>query len=648
MRATSRRQVAVWISASALLLALVGAMQFRWIRQVNQSQRLLATESLEESLEGVVADLETRVWALLAAFRSNAGLELASRPDYYKQIYHLWHELAWEGPAVARVLILDLAEGGVDRLWEVGSGRGSFGEVAWDEDLAQIGAYIQKHGFRRGRGVKARWTATWMYIPGAMALCRPMAAHVQSARSRQDWPAVTGYLILQLDRDYIRDRLIPKVLGERFRDHSDTNGPYEVRIALDGESLFSYGRLERRREEKPASVTPASNLRLDWHEKGREPVREGAPDRAVPFMLSHLPVTAAVEPLGVAQRIWVQRHTNPGLLSELFLAPEDHALWPAEAGGGRNRPRTADVIRRQGGMPRLFLVSEKGYEMTLEARRAGMPLAEAMNRSYAGSLVLGISALVLLLAATSAVAVTLSRAARRAETRTDAAASLAHQLLTPIAAILFLAENLADGVQGPGTSAARYGGLIRHYGRRLKTIAEQSMRMSAMDSYERRYKLVMLDASKAVEEAFADAAPIFEDAGFEAECACAEGLPMVLADAEALGQSLGDLLSNAVKYGAPGNWVRVEAVEAVARGRREVQIRIHDRGPGISSHEATKIFEPFYRIANESSASVPGAGLGLKLAAEAVKGMGGTLTLESEEGVGSVFTIHLPVPDRAA
>ena len=389
MSATSRRHLALWISASTLLLVLVGAMQFRWIRQVNHSQRVLATESLEESLEGVIADLETKVWALLAAFRSNAGLDLASRPDYYKQIYYLWHELAWEGPAVARVLIFDFGEGGTGRLSEVGAGRGGFREVAWDKDLAQVRTYIQKHGFRGGRGVKARWTGTWMYIPEAMALCRPMVAHVQSARSRQDWPAVTGYLVLQLDRDYIRDRLIPKVLGERFGGHSETNGPYEVRIALDDESLFSDVRLERPRAEKPASVTPASKLRLDWQERKQASAREGAPDRALPFMLSHHPVAAEVERLGVAQRIWVQRHTNPGLLSDLFLPPADHALWPAEAVGGRNRPRMADVIRRQGGMPRLFVVSDKEYAMTLEARRAGIPLAQAMNRSYAGSLVLG-------------------------------------------------------------------------------------------------------------------------------------------------------------------------------------------------------------------------------------------------------------------
>ena len=647
MSATSRRQVAVWLSASAFLLVLVGAMQFRWVSQVSHTQQSLATESLDESLEGVIMDLETKVWALLAAFRSNAGLDLASRADYYRQIYYLWHELSWEGPAVARVLIFDLGEGGPDRLSEVGAGRTGFREVAWDEDLAQVRNYIQQYGFRRGGGIKARWTATWMYIPEANALCRPMVAHVPSARKRQDRPAVTGYLILQLDPDYIRDRLIPKVLDERFGVRSDTNASYEVRIALDDESLLSYVRIERHRAEEPASVTPASRHRLHWREEGEASVRGGAPDRAFPFMLSHHPVTAEVEPLGVPQRIWVQRHLDRGRLSD-FFPPADHALWPTEAVGRKIRPKMFDIIRRQGGVPRLFLVSDRRYEMTLEARRAGMPLVQAMNRRYAGSLVLGISALLLLLAATSMVAVTMSRAAQRAETRTDAAASLAHQLLTPIAAILFLAENLADGVHGRGKNVARYGGLIRHYGQRLKTIAERSMRMSAMNSYERRYKLVMLDVSNTVKEAFADAVPIFEGAGFEAECSCAEGLPMVRADAEALGQSVSDLLSNAVKYGAPGNWVRVEAVEALARGRREVQIRIHDRGPGIPPHEASKIFEPYYRIANESSTSVPGAGLGLKLVVEIVKGMGGTLTLESEVGVGSVFTIHLPVPDQEA
>ena len=458
---------------------------------------------------------------------------------------------------------------------------------------------------------------------------------------RQDWPAVTGYLILQLHQDYIRDRLLPKALEANFDSTSEANASYEVSIALDGKRTLTYVRRHDHKAGGPGSPNPASNHIFAWKEVSQVTARGGAPDRALPLMLSDARLPADMEPRGVAQRIWVQRHFSPGERNDLFVPPPHHVFWPAPAPG----LPVSTIVRRQGGMPRLFLVGDARHKMTLEARQVGEPLGQALNRKYAGSLALGSIILLLLLAATSMVAVTLSRAALQAETRTDAAASLAHQLVTPVAAIIFLAENLADGLHEPGRSAKRYGGLITQYARRLKTIVERAMQMNSMDSNDRRGEFTLLDVGKAVEESFSDATPTIDNAGFEAECSCAEGLPMVRADAEGLRQAVGDLLNNAVKYGKPGRWVKVEAVEAVADGRREVQIRVHDRGPGIPDHEARKIFEPYYRIANEASTTIDGAGLGLKLAAETVKGMGGALTLESEVGIGSVFTIHLPVPD---
>ena len=118
---------------------------------------------------------------------------------------------------------------------------------------------------------------------------------------------------------------------------------------------------------------------------------------------------------------------------------------------------------------------------------------------------------------------------------------------------------------------------------------------------------------------------------------------MVRVDEQVLRKSLGDLLSNAVKYGEPGRWVKVETAEGNSSSDREVQIRVHDHGPGVPPQEASKIFEPYYRMARDASSPVPGSGLGLKLVRDRVDLMGGRVTLESKQGRGSVFTIHIPV-----
>ena len=253
-------------------------------------------------------------------------------------------------------------------------------------------------------------------------------------------------------------------------------------------------------------------------------------------------------------------------------------------------------------------------------------------------------AIVLLLAATVTLAVARGLVAQSAELKTDAAASLAHQMLTPITAMVFIGENMARGSLGRGDKALEYGGLIHRYGQRLQSIVDRAMQMSAMDAFERRYDVVMLDVSKVAESAMDDLRLLIEEAEFTAERALARDLPEVLADAEALQQAISDLISNAVKYGLPGRWLKVETVLAFAGSGQEVQIRVHDRGPGIPARDARRIFEPYYRIDNRISKSRPGAGLGLKLVVEMVKGMGGTVTLESEEDRGSMFTIHLPVP----
>jgi signal transduction histidine kinase len=79
------------------------------------------------------------------------------------------------------------------------------------------------------------------------------------------------------------------------------------------------------------------------------------------------------------------------------------------------------------------------------------------------------------------------------------------------------------------------------------------------------------------------------------------------------------------------------------RGRREVQVAVRDRGIGIAKGELAHVFEPFYRSPAVVAEQIHGTGLGLSVSQNIAEAMGGHLTVSSELGSGSVFTLHLPI-----
>lgn len=117
----------------------------------------------------------------------------------------------------------------------------------------------------------------------------------------------------------------------------------------------------------------------------------------------------------------------------------------------------------------------------------------------------------------------------------------------------------------------------------------------------------------------------------------APDLPPLKADADRLGQALGNLLSNAIEYTPSGGQVSVEAGATDS----EIWIRVSDTGPGIPPEEQEQVFTPFYR--SQAGRRFPqGMGLGLSIAREVVLAHGGHLELASTPGLGSQFTAYLP------
>lgn len=114
-----------------------------------------------------------------------------------------------------------------------------------------------------------------------------------------------------------------------------------------------------------------------------------------------------------------------------------------------------------------------------------------------------------------------------------------------------------------------------------------------------------------------------------------------MGDAELLRTAFDNLLTNAQKYAHSGRWIRVSAVYSAPE--KEVRIEVEDRGAGIEPADQAEIFEPFSRGRAAMDAQIPGSGLGLSLVRSAAEAHLGSVTLVSEPGRGSSFTMHLPV-----
>ena len=225
-----------------------------------------------------------------------------------------------------------------------------------------------------------------------------------------------------------------------------------------------------------------------------------------------------------------------------------------------------------------------------------------------------------------------------ARMQSDFVSAVSHEFRSPLTSIRQLSEILAQGrIPNESRRLVYYETLVRETVR-LQRLVEALLNFGRMEAGVRQYRFEPLDATGIVsrvatefEAQIASSGRHIETGGLDHEC-------MIDADPEALSVALRNLVDNALKYGpeCPTVWVNC-GIE-----KSHVAIKVRDGGPGIPASEKRAIFRKFVRGSAAEAANVKGSGVGLAMVRHIVAAHGGKVTLASEPGSGSVFTIRLP------
>jgi signal transduction histidine kinase/ActR/RegA family two-component response regulator len=234
----------------------------------------------------------------------------------------------------------------------------------------------------------------------------------------------------------------------------------------------------------------------------------------------------------------------------------------------------------------------------------------------------------------------LVRAERASAAKSDFLASMSHELRTPMNSILGFSQLLLTGKSFEPLTPSQTDAVqqVDHAGRHLLRLIDEILDLSQIEAGRLSMSVESVDVVRLVEDAVAMLQPAAVKLGVTVQIKSTSPDVLARADQRRLHQVFINLISNAIKYNRRGG--KVDITCTVASGAARVVFA--DTGSGIPKRYMAELFEPFNRLGQEQS-DIVGSGVGLALCRRLIEGMHGLIHAESEEGVGSVFTVDLPM-----
>jgi two-component system phosphate regulon sensor histidine kinase PhoR len=226
---------------------------------------------------------------------------------------------------------------------------------------------------------------------------------------------------------------------------------------------------------------------------------------------------------------------------------------------------------------------------------------------------------------------------RRAERmRRDFVANVSHEFKTPLTSIRGYTETLLSGAKDDPKIAADFLKTIERNAQHLEALVSDLLILAKLEA-ELPATRDQFDLMTVIREQIAARKSTLNTRSIQVSVECPE--IQIQADRSRFTTALSNLIDNAIHYNKPNGEIRISA----ERQNGTLNLSVMDTGNGIPSEELHRIFERFYRVDKSRTRESGGTGLGLSIVKHAIESQGGTIDVASKIGLGSTFTIHLPV-----
>jgi len=614
----------MFVVAVALLglIALLATFQYRWLGRISDAERDHMRATLNTRASGFAQDFDgelTRAYLLFqvdpqaeGSLESRIGVRYdrwqatARYPRLIKDVYHVAPE-----PGVAPQRFNPASH--------------SLEPVAWPTALDPIHQKLVSApaptNAPAGLLLRQMPPAIWDNIPALLIPMPVFMFNEDAGRTHVRLSAGLSYVVVLMDRDYITNEMLPALAQQHFRQTGD-GFDYELAVVSTATSDVVYHSTSRFSPPQDATVDASRDLfQVRMQDFG-----------AIVSEVRRFTSTFTAGPL--------QGMGTSTTVSEQIVLPPGADRTLTVPGGG-----PVSIFVQQNGPPSSTSAGTSRLTATIASPRWRLlvqhpsgSLEAAVNSARRRNLIISSSILSVLGASVALLVLSTRRAQELARQQMEFVAAVSHELRTPLAVIRSAGENLADGVVKDGAEIRQYGNLVRNEGRRLTDMVEQILEFAGIDSGQRAFALSPVAVAPLLHDIVESRRSLLDSAGIRVDYDIADRLPPVLGDEAALRRVFENLVANAIKYGEAGGWLGIQARSV----GREVHVTIADRGIGIAASDQPRIFEPFFRAPDVIAARIQGTGLGLSLVQRIVRTHGGNVTVHSEPGAGSEFTVALP------